>query len=341
MSSETELLRDVARGLLSSTLDPGAIESAERTEGVPPLWSKLAELEWPLIGMGHEAEAVEQLAAVLEVAGRHAAPVPLLETGLARWALGPLAASLDLDAVLTVAADDGLRLERQGGEVAVSGTARRVPCASQARAILAYADGEAVLVPGGAAGVAIALGRNLAGEPRDEVSFSRAPGELVEGAPSREQITLRGALARSAMTLGAAAAVHDLTREHVSTRRQFDRPLLRLQVVGAHLATMAIECALAQAAVEAAVDAHARGEDVAWATATAKLATARAATTVSRLAHQLHGAIGMTREHRLQLWTRRLWSWRQEAGAEAEWEARLGAGVLAAGEDALWAFVTR
>jgi acyl-CoA dehydrogenase len=78
-----------------------------------------------------------------------------------------------------------------------------------------------------------------------------------------------------------------------------------------------------------------------WATAAARLATARAAVTVAALAHQLHGAIGMTREHRLQLWTRRLWSWRQEGGNENEWAQRLGAGVVAAGEDALWAFVTR
>jgi acyl-CoA dehydrogenase len=104
---------------------------------------------------------------------------------------------------------------------------------------------------------------------------------------------------------------------------------------------MAIERSLARAAVEAAVAAHARHEDVVWATAAAKLATARAATMVARLAHQLHGAIGMTREHRLQLWTRRLWSWRQEGGTEDEWAARLGGGVLEAGEDALWAFLTR
>jgi acyl-CoA dehydrogenase len=104
---------------------------------------------------------------------------------------------------------------------------------------------------------------------------------------------------------------------------------------------MAIEVALARAALDAAVAAHAGGDDVAWATAAAKLTTARAATDVARLAHQLHGAMGMTREHNLQLWTRRLWAWRDEGGSEGDWAARLGGEVLEEGPDALWAFVTR
>jgi alkylation response protein AidB-like acyl-CoA dehydrogenase len=352
MSDETDLLRDVARDVLSGALDPAAIEEAERSGGLTPLWARLAQLEWPLIGVAEseaeEPEALAQLAVVLEALGRHAAPVPLLETGLVRWALRERGAAFDLDTVLTVATAQ-LRLERRGEEVVVTGTARRVPWATEASAILAYAsdgasDDAAVLVSRGSAGLEVAPGRNLTGEPRDEVTFRGVvcpASAIVDGAPSYEEMTLRAALARSAATLGALDAVHEITREHVTTRRQFDRPLVRLQAAAGHLARMAIERSLARAAVQAAVSAHAEGVDVVWATAAARLGTARAATTVARLAHQLHGAIGMTREHRLQLWTRRLWSWRQEGGSEDEWAARLGGGVLAAGEDALWAFLTR
>jgi acyl-CoA dehydrogenase len=355
VSDETDLLRDVVRDVLSSALDPQAVERAEASAGVPPLWERLAELEWPMIGVaeseGYEADALEQLAVVLEGLGRHAAPVPLLETGLARWALGGGNGELALDAVLTVAParpGERLRLERRGQELLLSGSARHVPWAAAASAILAYADDggaeAAVLVPRASAGLEIAPGRNVAGEPRDEVTFSdlACPASaLVEHAPSRDRMTLRAALARSAATVGALEAAHEVTREHVTTRRQFDRPLVRLQVVGAHLARMAIEVALARAALDGAVTAHAREDDVVWATAAAKLTTARAATTVARLAHQLGGAMGMTREHTLQLWTRRLWSWRDEGGSEGEWAARLGGEVLAEGPDALWAFVTR
>ena len=59
-----------------------------------------------------------------------------------------------------------------------------------------------------------------------------------------------------------------------------------------------------------------------------------------RIAHQVHGAIGFTYEHRLHFFTRRLWAWRVEFGNADAWAERLGAGVLAHGADALWPLVT-
>ena len=72
----------------------------------------------------------------------------------------------------------------------------------------------------------------------------------------------------------------------------------------------------------------------------AGLVTPRAAGTICRLAHQLHGAIGYTDEHRLHYTTRRLWSWRDEYGTEAEWAAVLGASLMQAGGAALWPALT-
>ena len=62
---------------------------------------------------------------------------------------------------------------------------------------------------------------------------------------------------------------------------------------------------------------------------------------VARLAHQVHGAIGFTLEYKLNHLTRRLWSWRDEAGSELAWSRVLGAGVLADGPDSLWPWLTR
>ncbi|MCW2721746.1 MAG: putative acyl-CoA dehydrogenase, partial [Pseudonocardia sp.] len=63
---------------------------------------------------------------------------------------------------------------------------------------------------------------------------------------------------------------------------------------------------------------------------------------VATAAHQVHGAMGITREHVLHTVTRRLWSWRDEGGTQREHEQRLGELVLAAdGSDVeLWAVVT-
>ena len=62
----------------------------------------------------------------------------------------------------------------------------------------------------------------------------------------------------------------------------------------------------------------------------AKAQASHCAGIVAAIAHQLHGAIGTTEEHRLRLTTTRLWSWRDEAGSEAECFAELGAAALAA-----------
>ena len=58
------------------------------------------------------------------------------------------------------------------------------------------------------------------------------------------------------------------------------------------------------------------------------------------IAHQVHGAIGFTQEHSLHHLTRRLWSWRDEFGNDAEWSRRLGHAAIAAGADGLWPMIT-
>ena len=80
------------------------------------------------------------------------------------------------------------------------------------------------------------------------------------------------------------------------------------------------------AAVEEAVSA---GEAVS-AVVAAKAQASSGAGVVAAIAHQLHGAIGTTEEHRLRLTTTRLWSWRDEDGSEAECFAELGRSAVGA-----------
>jgi acyl-CoA dehydrogenase len=112
--------------------------------------------------------------------------------------------------------------------------------------------------------------------------------------------------------------------------------------VQVELAQMAGEVTATTALVDAAVQALDRGEDtVVLAAAAAKVRAGEAVQTVARLAHQVHGAIGFTQEHRLHHLTRRCWSWRDEAGSELVWSRTLGAGLLAGGADDLWPALTR
>jgi acyl-CoA dehydrogenase len=90
--------------------------------------------------------------------------------------------------------------------------------------------------------------------------------------------------------------------------------------------------AAARASVDAAV-AH----PTTFRIACAKIRTGEAAGIGARIAHQVHGAIGFTREHPLHRFTTRLWAWRDEFGAEEHWAAV--AGEIASG-DRLWQFLT-
>jgi alkylation response protein AidB-like acyl-CoA dehydrogenase len=114
---------------------------------------------------------------------------------------------------------------------------------------------------------------------------------------------------------------------------QFGRPLSRLQAVAHGLAEM--ECA--RVLLEVAASAALRLEPVRVAAAVALLDPI--ATTVTRLAHQLHGAMGVTRESPLHRYTTLLWSLRDESGPARRWGRRL---YDAAGADpeARWTAVT-
>jgi acyl-CoA dehydrogenase len=108
------------------------------------------------------------------------------------------------------------------------------------------------------------------------------------------------------------------------------------------LAQMAGEVTATTALVDAAVQALDRDEEtVELAAAAAKVRAGEAVEAVAKLAHQVHGAIGFTQEHRLHHLTRRCWSWRDEAGTELAWSRVLGAGLVAGGGDDVWPVLTR
>jgi acyl-CoA dehydrogenase len=147
-----------------------------------------------------------------------------------------------------------------------------------------------------------------------------------------------GAVMRSAQMAGALQSVLAMSVQYASERVQFGRPIGRFQAVQQNLAVLAGQAAAATAAAEAGIEAA--GDADALAVAAAKIRAGEAAGIGAAIAHQVHGAIGFTQEHRLHYSTRRLWSWRDEFGNEAYWARRLGARLAAAGADRLWQSIT-
>jgi acyl-CoA dehydrogenase len=142
--------------------------------------------------------------------------------------------------------------------------------------------------------------------------------------------------------IGALDAAVEFSVAHTREREQFGRPLSAFQVVQHSLAAMAGDVERARAAANLAVVAaadHGFGSPQAdYAVTVAKVTLGRVVPAVVTSAHQLHGAIGVTIEHRLWLATQRARSWIGEFGDTAHYARHLGRLALAA--DNPWDLIT-
>jgi acyl-CoA dehydrogenase len=345
------MLVESATRLLKDHVDRKLLEAARDRGWSPELWQKLDEAEFPRVSLPEESGgaggALSDLAAVLRVAGRFAAPVPLAETAmLAGWMLaasglmvprGPLAAGPVHGETVTA--------RREGARWILNGRLARVPWARTAfrLVLLAQSATEAIVANVDPGRCQIEPGRNLAGEPRDAVVLENVPAEqavLAGPGVTRDALRLRGALARSLLMAGALERALELSVEHAQQRVQFGRKIGQFQAIQHEIARLGGEAAAAVAATLSAAGAMERGGDVTLAVASAKIRTAEAARDGTLIAHQVHGAIGVTDEHALHHSTLRLWAWREEYGNEAEWEAMLGGAILQGGADQFWPAIT-
>jgi alkylation response protein AidB-like acyl-CoA dehydrogenase len=170
----------------------------------------------------------------------------------------------------------------------------------------------AFLVPTGSPGIGMTLLQTLASDKQCEVVFDnvRIPassvlGEIDEGWPIMESALQRATAAKSVEMLGGAEAVLDMTVEYAQQRVQFGRPIGSFQAVQHHSANMAteVECCrhIAYRAAWMVADRLPAAREISMAKAWVSEAYRR----VCAIAHQSHGAIGFTKEHNLQLYTRR------------------------------------
>jgi acyl-CoA dehydrogenase len=179
----------------------------------------------------------------------------------------------------------------------------------------------------------------MAGEPRDDVSFTDTAGTTVSGINGRD-LFLAGAALRAVAMSGALERILLQTVEYARTRVQFGKPIAAFQAIQQQLAVLAGHTAASSMAAEAALtslsDLTRRDIDV----AVAKVRAGEAVGPATSIAHQVHGAIGITREHSLHFATRRLWSWRAEFGAETLWAEQLGRSAASNGGDGFWPSIT-
>jgi Acyl-CoA dehydrogenases len=345
------LLADSARRVFEDHCDRATKESAEKGAWPAQLWGQVTDAGFtaaitPESAGGLGATMAEGMT-VLRAAGAAAAPIPLAETMLAGWLLA--SAGLEVpDGPLSVAPvrlDATLKLARAGQGWHLSGVARRIPWASMVGhlAVLVEYDKIWYVARVSTADCRVDGEQNVAFEPRDSVGFDCAlasdavgPAQAGFGMP---QLLAFGAAMRTAQIAGAMDQVLRMTVQYALERIQFGRPIGKFQIIQQYLAVMAGQTAAAGAAADLATWAVQHDFSL-FAIAAAKARAGEAASAAATIAHQVHGAIGITHEHTLHFLTRRLWSWRDEFGSESYWCKVIGEELCRIGADDMWEFLT-
>ena len=168
------------------------------------------------------------------------------------------------------------------------------------------------LVPSNAGGVSQTLLKTIASDRQSEVVLNNVGvpasallGEANKGWDTIEKVLAWGAIGKCAEMVGGAQEVLDMTVEFAKQRTQFGRPIGSFQAIQHHCANMATDVEGSRYITYQAAWRLSEGLPAQQEVAMAKAWVSDAYRRVCALGHQCHGAIGFTKEHNMQLYSRR------------------------------------
>ena len=325
MSEQRQLLADSAARLFEANAPWAEIDALG-----------IADLLVPEAAGGSGADW-DDACAVLQASGYRQVPLPLAEAMIARKLIADATLQVPRTA-LSIAADPVGTLSRDARSWKFTGTLPGVAWGREVEHVVTsipFEDRPHVVVLA-VADASVHKRTNLADEPRDDL---RCDGASVLAGPAScreaQSMFCYAALARTAQIAGALQSALERSIAYALERKQFGRPIGQFQAVQQQLALFGAETAAAACASRSAAIAAGAGE-ASFQIAAAKLRANQAIGVATATAHQVHGAIGFTREYALRHATQRLWSWRSEYGNDRYWSEQLGCAVLARGADTFW-----
>jgi alkylation response protein AidB-like acyl-CoA dehydrogenase len=306
----------------------------------PEVWRQMADLGWLGLpfpeAVGGIGGTFVDLALVLEQLGHALVPEPIIASVVAGSAivaagdptqqevfLTPMVAGKSSLALAWAEADSrydarrvATRAEKTAGGFRITGRKRFVLDGHAARQIVVSAKLGAELalfvVDAGAPGVTIQAVKTLDGRRAAMIDFATEVGgdrKLAgDGAAVLEYALDVGAAAACAEGVGIMRALLAMTTEYLKTREQFGVKIGSFQVLQHRAVDMFIETELAYSMALAAWIRLDGGDVVERqaAIATAKVQLAESGRFVSQQAIQLHGGIGITDEHDVGLYFKRM-----------------------------------
>ncbi|MEQ9394363.1 acyl-CoA dehydrogenase family protein [Haliea sp.] len=295
-----DLILDAFVRLLRDSITPATVRQIDSGKNPERIWSSVVESGYLDVllseSRGGAGISLAGFCPLVTAVGEYLFPLPIVETMLARAVFDK--AGITFPAELFV------------GILPVSGAES---VAAVANAVLTREGSALVVRPVSERSTgAFGLGKSF-------VDYSVDPMYSVE--ENSLDLLACGAALTAAKIAGGLSKVLEMSLLYVSQREQFGRSLSNFQVIQHRLAVAAEHVVAVNLAARIGLsgDEFHRGR-----VAVAKTRASEAVPEICGMAHAVHGAIGITEEYDLQLYTRRLREWQLCYGSDSYWARCLG-----------------
>ena len=324
---EKLMFRDAVRDALAATCGPAVVREAwnGELEGARKVWAQLAGLG--VVGMtapeacGGLDMAPLDLVLLLEESGRAALPLPIVETTAVGIPLLAAVGGAQALALARAAASGDMRLS--------VGFARSDYVVDADLFLMRHGDDLHGVRPDEAELTQV---QSVDGARRlFSVDWTPSPSTLLASsvAGALDDAFYRGACGAAAQLVGLATQLIDVTVEYAKVRHQFGRAIGSFQAVKHHLADALMGVTFARPMVYRAAHSLSHADpDRSLHVSMAKHHASEAAMRASRVALQVHGAIGYSFEYDLHLWMKRVWALAAAWGDAAWHRRRVGEAIL-------------
>ena len=343
LNEEQIMLQDSARKFFEKEAPKPLIRELMHDEKgySPEIWKKMADLGW--MGLPFDEEnggyggSFLDLAVILEETGRSALSSPYFSTVVVCGLLLQSCASKEMKqeyipkiaegnciAGLALIGKDGdynpdavaVKAESAGDGYNLNGSAFFVPYAHVADNIICAARTSQgitlFMLDAKAAGIEAVCLKAITGQANDcvvnlkdvNVSSTQIVGEAGKGWEHIEALLPKLSVGLSCECVGGMREVMVFTIDHLNQRRQFGKPLSALQAVQHFTADMAIKTESSRYTAYYAAWLISEGLECKKDAAIAKAWCAEAYKDMTKIAHQITGAIGFTEEYDLHLFSK-------------------------------------
>lgn len=343
LSEQQEMLKKMARDFLATECPKKLVRDMEDDKVGHPvdLWQKMAELGWHGLVIpeefGGQGYTFLDLAVLVEEMGRGCLPgpffstvvlagFPLLDLGtdaqkkeyLPKIANGEIVMTLALSEHNANLAASGISATAAAGGKGykLNGAKLFVPFAHVSDYILVAAktddkkpDINLFIVNAKSSGVSIKIMPTMSNDKQCEVTLKDVEvakeNVITCGWSGLEKTLQKIAIAECIQMLGGAQMVLEMTVEYAKTRIQFERPIGSFQAIQHHCANMAVDLESSRLMTYRAAWLISEDLEFMREASEAKVWIDEACRRIMTLGHQIHGAIGFTWDHDMQLYSRR------------------------------------